>query len=158
MDPGRPDVWLRELCGFPADPGTLGLMRAAQHLIRLAVACAVAACLGSCGSTGEAQESADAADPWKDLRGTIPGSFSEVRYNLGFVEFWEVRGDWIDVQSPDGTAKQAIGEGPHKVIVQVSYEAVPRLHEVATGTVVGVSGTGLLIEDPLGEEALAPRS
>ncbi len=126
-------------------------MSAARHLTRLAVALAVVACLGSCGSTSDARASDDPADPWRDLVGTVPGSFSEVQYNLGFVEFWEVRGDWIDVQSPNGTAKQAIGEGPHKVIVQVSYEAIPRLHEVATGTVVGVSGTGLLIEDPLGE-------
>lgn len=123
-------------------------MSTARTRVRQALILIVVAGLAACGSTGEAVGTDDPTDPWRDLRGTLPGSFTALRYNLAYVELWDVRGDWIVVVSPDGTAKQAVGEGPHKVIVKVSYEAEPRAHEVGTGTVVGTSGPTLLIEDP----------
>ena len=120
-------------------------MRAAEHLVGLAAALCVTAGLVACGSTEEVRES---AEPWHDRVGTVPGSFSELGYNLSCVATWDVWGSWIEVKSPDGTARKAVGEGPHKVMVQINYEGVPRVHEVGTGTVVGISGPSLLIEDP----------
>jgi len=131
-------------------------MSKARTRLRQALVLTLAAGFPACSSTADTAGTDDPADPWRDLRGTLPGSFSALRYNLAFVELWDVRGDWIEVVGPDGTAKQAVGEGPHKVVVKVSYEAEPRAHEVGPGTVVGTSGRVLLIEDPTEAARVTP--
>jgi hypothetical protein len=120
-------------------------MRAADCTPALAAILCIAAGLASCRSS---PPEPPPGDSWRDQKATLPGSFSAKNYNLGVVVFWEVTGSWADIKTPWGKARKAIGEGPHEVLVQVSFEADPRAHEVGTGAVVGVSGDILMIEDP----------
>jgi len=68
-------------------------------------------------------------------------------YNLAHVTTWSVEGNWSDEEGSTGRIRQAVGDGPWKVLVLLHAETKPREHVVRAGGRVGEWGEDMLMID-----------